>query len=58
MKTKREESILDILATFEELADLVLVQLTLLEKYMADLNGEEQQRILLELTDNENKIDK
>ena len=58
MKTKREESILDIMATFEELADLVLAQLTLLEKYMSDLNGEEQQRILLELTDNENKIDK
>ena len=58
MKTKREESILDIMATFEELADLVLAQLILLEKYMADLNGEEQQRILLELTDNENKIDK
>ena len=58
MKTKREESILDLLATFEELADLVLAQLTLLEKYMSDLNGEEQQRILLELTDNENKIDK
>ena len=46
------------MATFEEFADLVLAQLTLLEKYMADLNGEEQQRILLELTDNENKIDK
>jgi phosphate transport system protein len=40
------------------MADLVLAQLTLLEKYMADLNGEEQQRILPELMDNENKIDK
>ena len=39
MKTKREESILDIIATFEEMADIILAQLTLLEKYMAEQGG-------------------
>jgi phosphate transport system protein len=58
MKTKREESIEDIITTFEELADLILAQLTLLEKYMAEQSVEEQQHIRLELFENENKIDK
>ena len=34
MKTKREESVLDIIKTFEEMADTILTQLKLLEKYM------------------------
>jgi len=34
MKTMREESILDIIATFEEMADTILAQLKLLERYM------------------------
>lgn len=58
MKTKREESILDIVATFEEMADLILIQLTRLEKYMSESKAEEQQRIRLEIMANENKIDK
>jgi phosphate transport system protein len=58
MKTKREESIEDIITTFEEMADLVLTQLTLLEKFMSEPDGDEQKRIQLELLDNENKIDK
>jgi hypothetical protein len=41
MKTKREESILDIIATFEEMADLILAQLMLLEKFMAGQEEEE-----------------
>jgi phosphate transport system protein len=57
MKTKREESILDIIATFEEMADTILVQLTLLEKYMAG-REEERNRIRFEITENEDKIDK
>ena len=32
MKTKREESIEDIITTFEEMADIILGQLKLLEK--------------------------
>jgi phosphate transport system protein len=58
MKTKREESILDIIASFEEMADIILVQLTLLEKYMAGPEEEECNRIRSDIRENENKIDK
>ena len=58
MKTKREESILDIIATFEEMADIILSQLKLLEKFMSGPNLEERERIRLELNGNEEKIDK
>jgi phosphate transport system protein len=58
MKTKREESILDIIATFEEMADLILIQLTLLEKYMAGTETEELDKIRTGIMENENKIDK
>jgi phosphate transport system protein len=58
MKTKREESILDIITTFEEMADLILAQLSLLDKLMAGMNEEEHDRIISEIRENENKIDK
>jgi phosphate transport system protein len=58
MKTKREESILDIITTFEEMADIILKQLTLLEKYMAVPDIEERGRIKMEIAENENRIDK
>lgn len=58
MKTKREESILDIIASFEEMADLILIQLTLLEKYMGGANEEDRARIKSVIKENENKIDK
>ena len=58
MKTKREESILDIIATFEEMADTILIQLTLLEKYMAGTEKEEHDQIVAEIRENEDKIDK
>jgi phosphate transport system protein len=58
MKTKREESILDIVTTFEEMADLILGQLTLLEKYMAGPEEVERNRIKSEIRENEDKIDK
>lgn len=58
MKTKREESILDIITTFEEMADLILIQLTLLEKYMTGEDVAERQNIISELIKNEDKIDK
>jgi phosphate transport system protein len=58
MKTRREESILDIIASFEEMADLILVQLTLLEKYMSGLEEAERNTIRNEIMINENKIDK
>jgi len=58
MKTKREESILDIIASFEKMADIILAQLSLLEKYMAEKPESERQRIALEIRENENEIDK
>jgi phosphate transport system protein len=59
MKTKREESILDIIATFEGMADTILSQLKLLEKVMAEgISKEERERILEEIRENEDKIDK
>jgi len=58
MKTKREESVIDIINTFEEMADIILVQLTLLEKYMARPGEAERNQIISSITENENKIDK
>jgi phosphate transport system protein len=58
MKTKREESILDIVATFEEMADIILIQLTLLEKYMSGPEKEKRTSIISEIMQNEDKIDK
>jgi phosphate transport system protein len=58
MKTKREESILDIIATFEEMADTILAQLKLLEKYMDEQVEQERALIRAEIKKNEDKIDK
>jgi phosphate transport system protein len=58
MKTKREESIEDILITFEEMADIILGQLKLLEKLLATTDDAERVALALSIRDNENKIDK
>jgi phosphate transport system protein len=58
MKTKREESVIEIINTFEEMADTVLAQLTLLEKYMAKPDEAESKQIITEIRENENKIDR
>ena len=58
MKTKREESVLDIINTFKEMADIILTQLKLLEKYMDEKNSEELVSISSEIKMNEEKIDK
>lgn len=58
MKTKREESVTDIINTFEEMADIILAQLTLLEKYMSRSGESERNQIISSLTENEYKIDK
>jgi len=58
MKTKREESVIEIINTFEEMADTVLAQLTLLEKYMAKPDEAESKQIISEIRENENKIDR
>ena len=58
MKTKREESVLDIINTFEEMADTILAQLSLLEKFMNTQDEEERTRIKKEINNNENITDK
>jgi phosphate transport system protein len=58
MKTMREESIRDIIATFEEMADTILAQLKLLERYMDEHSEEERTRIRSEINSNETRIDR
>ena len=57
MKTRREESVSDILKSFEEMADLVLSQLTLLEKFMSLSDTSEVKNIIANIDANEKKID-
>jgi phosphate transport system protein len=57
MKTRREESVSDILKSFEEMADLVLSQLTLLEKFMSTYDQGEGEKIIALIDANEKKID-
>jgi|WetSurMetagenome_2_1015567.scaffolds.fasta_scaffold223194_1 phosphate transport system protein len=58
MKTKREESVLDIINAFEEMADTILAQLSLLEKYMNEQEEESLIGIKKEIAENENKVDR
>jgi phosphate transport system protein len=58
MTTKREQSIQDILKSFEEMSDLVLAQLSLLEKLMGNPTNSDFDKTLAVLRENENKIDK
>jgi phosphate transport system protein len=57
MTTKREESIIDIVKSFEEMADLVLIQLTHLEKLMSLEDQKEITDIVSAIEENEKKID-
>jgi phosphate transport system protein len=57
MKTRREESVSDILKSFEEMANLVLSQLTLLEKFMSSKDDKESKNIITLIDVNEKKID-
>ena len=57
MTNKKEEAIVDCVKSFEEMADLVLIQLTLLEKYMSLNDKGEMKDVLTRIVDNENKID-
>jgi phosphate transport system protein len=58
MNTKREQSIHDIQHSFEEMSDLVLTQLKLLENYMSDPLKPENEMVLTNVRQNEEKIDK
>ena len=57
MSTKKEQSIQDIMSSFNEMADLVLGQLSLIEKLMTGHNKEEHQELILKIKKNENEID-
>lgn len=57
MTTKREESIIDIVRSLEEMADLVLIQLTHLEKLMSLDDKTEIKNIVSSIEENEKKID-
>jgi len=54
----REESILDIIATFKDMADTILAQLKLLERYMDNHIEEERTKIRTEINMNEVRIDR
>jgi phosphate transport system protein len=58
MNTKREQSIHDIVKSFEEMSDLVLAQLKLLENFMADPIKTDFDKVMMELRKNEDSIDK
>lgn len=58
MNTKREQSIHDIFRSFEDMSDLVLAQLTLLEKIMAKAVDADLDKIMVDIKQNEKKIDK
>ena len=57
MTTKREESIIDIVRSLEEMADLVLIQLSHLEKLMSLNDQTEIKSIVSSIGENEKKID-
>jgi phosphate transport system protein len=57
MTTKKEQAIIDNIKSFEEMADLVLIQLTLLEKYMSLNDRDEMKSALARIEENENRID-
>ena len=57
MTTKKEEAITECVKSLEEMADLVLTQLTLLEKFMSLNDRSDMSNILAKIEENENKID-
>ncbi|MGD0340190.1 MAG: PhoU domain-containing protein [Bacteroidales bacterium] len=58
MKTIIEEVVQDIVNSFEEMAETVLAQLTLLDKYMAGTIKAPLQELKLEIAENEKRIDR
>lgn len=58
MSTKKEHSIQDTTASFQEMADLVLLQLNLIEKVMLSPEEEELNKLISEINRNEKEIDR
>ena len=58
MKTRIEEVVQDIVSSFEEMAETVMLQLTLLDKYMSGNIKESPEELKGEISENEKKIDR
>jgi phosphate transport system protein len=58
MSTKKEQSIQEIMSSFKEMADLVLAQLSLIEKLMTESNKAVQEELMMKIRMNEIEIDK
>lgn len=58
MSTKKEQSIQDIMNTFQQMADLVLGQLSLIEKLMTGDDKNENKELIIKIKQNEKQIDK
>jgi phosphate transport system protein len=58
MSTKKEQSVLDIFSSFNEMADIVLMQLNLIEKLMTINDTTESQELNSRIKRNETEIDK
>ncbi len=58
MSTKKEQSILDIISSFNNMADIVLAQLSLIEKLMIINDKTELQELTSKIKKNEIEIDK
>jgi phosphate transport system protein len=58
MNTKKEQSIQDIIKSFQEMADLVLEQLKILEKHMNAENKQDEEELISRLKKNEKEIDR
>lgn len=57
MSTKKEQSIQDIMSSFNEMADLVLAQLSLIEKLMIESDKVQQEELIIQIGKNEKVID-
>lgn len=58
MSTKKEQSIQDTIGSFQTMADLVLLQLNLIEKVMQSSDEAEQLSLISEISRNEAEIDR
>lgn len=58
MSTRKEKSIQDTLSSFQNMANLVLLQLNLIEKLMLSPGEDEQKALFDEINRNEDEIDK
>lgn len=58
MNTKKEQSFQDIMSSFNEMADLVLAQLSLIEKLMTGNDKTEHEELTIKIRKNEKEIDK